>query len=132
MELSTDIAQDTFLKLWKKQLNYDEKKIKSLLYKIARNQFIDHKRRQKKEAEYLSEMKFQFSPGFQDNGLVELKENYERALLTLTEKQRVVFLMSRNENLKYSEIAGRLKISIKSVEKRMSKAILNIKQAMKI
>lgn len=41
----------------------------------------------------------------------------------MPEGQRVVFLMSRNEDLKYHEIAECLNISVKAVEKRMSAAL---------
>ena len=41
----------------------------------------------------------------------------------MPEKQRVVFLMSRIDNLKYAEIADQLGLSVKAVEKRMKKAL---------
>ena len=53
----------------------------------------------------------------------ELKRNYELCLDTLPEKQRVVFLMSRIDKMKYHEIASVVGISNKAVEKRMSKAL---------
>lgn len=53
----------------------------------------------------------------------QLKENYRLALNGMPEKQRTVFLMSRIENLKYTEIAEKVGISVKAVEKRMTKAL---------
>jgi len=41
----------------------------------------------------------------------------------MPENQRTVFLMSRNDELKYHEIAECLNISVKTVEKRMSAAL---------
>ena len=41
----------------------------------------------------------------------------------MPEKQRIVFLMSRMEELTYKEIAERLDLSVKAVEKRMSIAL---------
>lgn len=53
----------------------------------------------------------------------ELTSTYAKALEKMPETQRVVFLMSRNDELKYHEIAGCLDISVKAVEKRMSAAL---------
>jgi RNA polymerase sigma-70 factor (ECF subfamily) len=53
----------------------------------------------------------------------ELASSYAKALEKMPETQRVVFLMSRNDELKYSEIATCLDISVKAVEKRMSAAL---------
>ena len=46
----------------------------------------------------------------------------------MPEKQRTVFLMSRVEDLKYKEIAERLDLSQKAVEKRMSLALAFLKE----
>ncbi|UCH13169.1 MAG: RNA polymerase sigma-70 factor, partial [Bacteroidales bacterium] len=58
------------------------------------------------------------------------KANYVKALSELSEKQRTVFLMARMEGLKYREIAERLNISIKAVEKRMSITLAYLKKAL--
>jgi RNA polymerase sigma-70 factor (ECF subfamily) len=41
----------------------------------------------------------------------------------MPEIQRVVFLMNRNDEMKYQEIAECLQLSVKAVEKRMSGAL---------
>ncbi|MDD4638355.1 MAG: sigma factor-like helix-turn-helix DNA-binding protein, partial [Bacteroidales bacterium] len=53
----------------------------------------------------------------------ELAKQYSDALVSMPEKQRIAFLLSRNENLKYHEISQRLNISVKAVEKRVSGAL---------
>ena len=59
-------------------------------------------------------------------------ENYlNQVLESIPEHERVVFLMNRIEQLKYKEIAERLNISVKAVEKRMSKALVVIKEKIK-
>jgi RNA polymerase sigma-70 factor (ECF subfamily) len=53
----------------------------------------------------------------------ELKKKISESLAELPEKCREIFILSRHENLKYQEIADRQKISVKTVETQMSKAL---------
>ncbi len=132
-DLATDIAQEVFLKIWEKQIDYNPQKIKPLLYKIAGDLFVNFTRRQKVESNYLTEIKFNFKNEYFANKVEfeELKQIYENVLAILPENQRLVFVMSRMENLKYREIAERLQISVKTVEKRMSLALAELKKALK-
>ena len=53
----------------------------------------------------------------------ELHGQYLNALSVMNERQREVFLMNRSEEMTYKEIAERLDLSVKAVEKRMSQAL---------
>ena len=123
-ELASDLTQETFLTVWKNQYQTGEN-VKALLYKIAGNLFISQLRRQKVKTEYETDLKFNSREGFEETTVEyrELKLRYESTLNQLPEKQRVVFLMSRKDDLKYKEIADRLQISVKAVEKRMKLAL---------
>lgn len=131
-ELATDIAQDTFVKLWEKQFIITDGKIKGLLFKIAGDLFISSYRKQKTAMNFSLNMKPQDSDITPEEQLQfkELQASYKNALANLPDKQRVVFLMSRMEELKYREIAERLEISVKAVEKRMKNALEYLRQAM--
>ena len=133
-ELATDIAQEAFIKVWEKQFDYHPNRTKSLLYKIALDHYITHFRKGKVEAKYLNEVKLVSVDGIEDNSLEykELKSRYEKTLAKLPEKQREVFLMSRLEELTYKEIAERLEIGVKAVEKRMSLALGVLKREIKV
>lgn len=124
-ELATDIAQETFLKIWEKRNVIQMDKIKGLLFKIANNLFVSHYRKEKRAFEFFNHFQFEgISPSPEEQMTFnQLKENYQIALKGMPEKQRTVFLMSRVENLKYPEIATMTEISVKAVEKRMSKAL---------
>lgn len=129
-ELSTDLAQETFLKIWEKQLGAGHSNIKGLLFKIAGDLFVSHFRREKT----FSTIRFNLKST--DEGISpeeqmmfeEMKTRYEIALAGLPEKQRTVFLMSRLDQLKYHEIAERLGLSVKAIEKRMNLALSHLKK----
>ena len=124
-ELATDIAQEVFLKVWEKQFDFEENKTKGLLYKIAGDMFISQIRKNKVSDNYKQTIEFNHIEDNPEEILQykELKNTYEKALASLPEKQRIVFLMSRMEELTYKEIAERLDLSVKAVEKRMSIAL---------
>jgi len=132
-EIATDIAQDTFLRIWEKQIIIDHKTVKGLLFKIAGDLYISHYRKEK--------VAFNFFNTFQPNhksttpedeiNFQELKNAYDAALKSMPEKQRTVFLMNRIEELKYKEIADQLGLSVKAIEKRMSLALDHLKTHLK-
>jgi RNA polymerase sigma-70 factor (ECF subfamily) len=57
-----------------------------------------------------------------------LRRKIDQAILKLPEKCRVVFLMSRMEEMSYAEIAANLGISAKTVENQIGKALKLLRQ----
>jgi RNA polymerase sigma factor (sigma-70 family) len=131
--LSTDLAQNTFMRIWEKDMMLMPGSDAGLLYKIAGDLFVSHTRREKLRREAPDRIRFQQTVRNPDEELEfkELQEKYEKALVNLPENQRVVFLMSRMEDLTYAEIAARLTLSVKAVEKRMTGALARLKKEMK-
>ena len=124
--LSEDLSQDVFLKLWEKRDTVNQETVKSLLYTIANNLFINQLKKNKVSFNFilnegLSDKNTE-SPQYEME-MKEFGEHLQRVLAELPEKSREVFLMNRIDKLKYREIAERLDISVKAVEKRMTKAI---------
>ena len=128
--LSTDLAQDTFMKIWEKRLDLEPAKDAGLLYKIAGDLFVSHLRRDRISRGIIFELKIELTGESPEDILhyEELKGRYEKTLMTLPEKQRIVFLMSRMEELTYQEIADRLSLSVKAVEKRMTGALARLRK----
>ena len=124
-EVATDIAQETFLKIWEKRNRIQPDKTKGLLFKIANDLFISHYRKERRSFEFFKHYEFDPVSNSPEEELAfeQLKANYQKALDRMPEKERTVFLMSRVENLKYAEIAEMVNISVKGVEKRMKKAL---------
>ena len=132
-EVATDIAQDSFMKIWEKNLEYNENQIKGLLYKISKELWISQYRKLD------SARKFELNLTYEEESITpedlleydELRVKYEEVLSILPENQREVFLMSRMEDLTYKEIADRLDIGVKAIEKRMSLALRTLRKELK-
>ena len=126
-ELATDIAQDAFMKLWEKNFEYHPQQNVGLLYKLANDLFISGYRHAKIADNYKSHVRFKLNDeAIKPDEVMEyeqLKNEYEKALSEMSEKQRTVFLLNRRDGFKQTEIAEQLGISIKAVEKRMKNAM---------
>lgn len=127
-DLSSDIAQNVFMKVWTKKMEIADGNIKSLLYKMAGEDFISHLRHKKVESNYINTLDFKIINEAEDGDFYnEKKKEFEKALAELPEKQRTVLLMNKMGGLTYSEIAESLGLSNKAIEKRMGQALKTLK-----
>lgn len=123
-----DIVHDIFVNLWdKRDTIQEEKSVKSYLFRSVHNRCLNYIRDTKKfvdSEEYENQTEIILS---EDNNesyeTAELEVRIQDAINSLPEKCREVFLKSRVDELKYSEIAEILNISIKTVENQISKAL---------
>jgi len=131
LETAEDIVQECFIKLWENCRKVPVEKAKSYLFTIGNNMFLNIKKHEqvvrKHKQTTLTGDKNIISPEF-----IMIEEEYARKLQalidSLPEKQKRVFVMSRIEKKKYKEIAEELKVSIKTVEKRMSLALVYLRK----
>lgn len=129
-DLATDIAQETFVRVWEKKLAPPRGKAAGLLYKIAHDLMISHYRREKVKMNYRGQLGLTETDSSPEENLIfqELLDKYNDLLARMPEKQRTVFLLSRADELKYHEIAARMGIGVKAVEKRMTLALKLIRK----
>ena len=128
-DLSKDIAQNIFMKVWTKKIEIASGNIKSLLFKMATDEFISYIRKKKLQKEYTEslDLKLIREPDNNDNFL-EKKVLFQKALNQLPEKQKTALLMNKMQGLTYKEIAEILNLSQKAIEKRIGLAIKALKQ----
>ncbi len=129
-DLASDVAQESFAKLWEKRPYNDSSKLRGLLFKMAGDIFISNYRKKNSELKFRTTLtqKFENKTPEEELQYIELKTKYEKALNEMPETQRVVFLMSRHDKKRYKEIAEVTGLGIKAVEKRMSKALQFIRE----
>lgn len=130
IQAAEDILQDVFVKLWNNCSNVSFDKVKSYLYSIANNVFINQVKHLKVVQNYKQHHKKESTNESPEFILLEKEflEKLETTIVRLPEKQREVFLLSRIEKKKYKEIAVQLNISVKAVEKRMHQALVTMRQ----
>jgi len=125
IKLSEDLVQDVFLQLWENRKKVKEETLRSYLFTIARNCYFKDYRKQKSHLKFKSgyfEKVENESPEF----LLELKEfdtKLQKTISDLPEKCRTIYLMNRIDEMTYQEIADSFQVTIKAIEKQMSKAL---------
>jgi len=130
MNLAEDLTQDAFMILWTKRDTIDPEKVKSYLFTIANNLFLNNVKHQKVVLRFNQQPVNTVSretPQYMMES-EEFKASLERAIAELPEKNRIVFLMNRIDKMTYKDIAERLGLSVKAVEKRMTKALQRLRE----
>ncbi|MEN8157470.1 MAG: RNA polymerase sigma-70 factor [Bacteroidota bacterium] len=132
--ISQDIVHEVYLKVWKKRDTIEPATVDALLFKMTRNMCLNYiKHLRVVENRHVELRKTQtweelYRIGFLKDEPVlliekELKQKINSIIEALPVKCREVFLLSRMKGLKNREIANQLNISLKAVEKHISRAI---------
>ncbi|HTJ51616.1 MAG TPA: RNA polymerase sigma-70 factor [Cyclobacteriaceae bacterium] len=131
-----EIVQSAFLSVWEKRDTLDIKtSLKSYLYTMVRNTSLNVIKHEKIKQKYVGEamaIEDRSHEGVAQAVLSsELEDRIQMAMEVLPEQCRLVFKLSRFEELKYAEIAEQLDISIKTVENHMGKALKIMREQLK-
>lgn len=135
------VVQDAFVKLWeiRHELNSDSN-LRNFLFTLVKNNCLNILKRRQillKHHEKIRwmEMNYQYESlaRMGDNYLEynELKEKIDLAIRNLPEHCRVVFEMSRFEELKNREISEKLGVTQKTVEAHLTKALKILRNELK-
>ncbi|MFV0454641.1 MAG: sigma-70 family RNA polymerase sigma factor [Pseudomonas sp.] len=128
---AADVAQDTFMRILASREQLGLREPKAFIATVARRLLIDRARRSRIEQAYLEAL-YQASleiEGFpspeQVLQAVEALAQIAAALQGLREKPRQAFLLRHLDGLPHAEIAERLGVSVKMVQKYLVQALLH-------
>jgi len=131
IEVSEEITQNIFLKIWQRRESlHPDGNLRAYLYQCARNAINNYIRHENIKNKYLNEQEsFQSNPMTPEKKLLntELKNFLETAISELPTKRRKIFLYAFEEGLPRKEISERLGISIKTVEDHLWKALKSLR-----
>lgn len=132
---SEEVVQQLFVQLWEKRASLKiTNSIQSYLYRAVRNTSLNkikHGKVRQLYAEEISSMVQQSEPSSSITLQKELQEQINKAIDGLPEQCKLIFKMSRFEELKYAEIATQLGLSIKTIENQMGKALRIMREKLK-
>jgi len=122
-----EIVQQVLFKLWERSGHLSVSgPVAAYLYRAVHNESLNFLKHQKVKASHQLHVAYSMKNKAEHvHGKIatrELEKKFREALNELPEQCRTVFQLSRFEDMKYREIADKLDISIKTVEKHMGKA----------
>lgn len=125
--VAEEIVQEVFIKIWQKreQLN-PELHFGAYLKKITLNHVLNHLKKVAREKTLQNEL-FNYLSLIRNNAEdslleKELLKTYEEAIAQLPPQKKIIYQLSRNEELSHDEIAKKLNISKNTVKNHMVEA----------
>jgi RNA polymerase sigma-70 factor (ECF subfamily) len=132
--VAEELSQDVFLELWRRRESLaPDSSVAGYLLQAVRNRALNHLRHlqvQKKSAVYVEALTEPAEHADAEAQAGELHDAIQVAIAALPPRTREVFLMSRERNLRYSEIAELLGVSVKAVEANMSRALRQLRDGL--
>jgi RNA polymerase sigma-70 factor, ECF subfamily len=144
VDIANEIVQETYIKVWEIKDSLDENlSIKAFLYKCTHNNCINYIKKaqvtHKLTEKYITELSYRLkflgenqpNSFFDDLAEEELELCVQKAIDSLPQQCREIFLMSRFKGLTYLEIANKLSISVNTVKTQLSRALQKIRLGIK-
>jgi len=134
-DAAEDAVQDAFIAVWnRRDALPDATKLSAYLYRAVRNRALNQLRGQKGIASLDDEDSEE--PSVEPAALsaiehAELADAVAAAIDALAPRTREVFLLSREQELTYAEIAETLGISVKTVETLMGRALRTLRATLR-
>lgn len=127
-DTAEETVQQVFLRLWEKDWQRGiHTSVRSYLYRAVYNESVNLIKRERLKMRYEIDQQHRVDYTYAQQSDAELRKQLHMALSQLPEKSRMVFEMSRFQELKYQEIAEMLTLSLKTVEGHMTKALKHLR-----
>src|SRR6195952_3719319 len=126
-----DLAQDVFVKVWKNLPGFrNDAQLYTWMYRIATNECITflNKKKQKNNIP-LDDVAYELAGTLADSSYFhgdQAQLKLEQAILTLPEKQRLVFHMKSYDDMKYEEMSDVLGTSVGALKASFHLAVKKI------
>lgn len=134
MDRARDVVQDVFLTLWERRAKWSvHGSLKSYLYQAVRNRALNASRdrsTRRRAYEVHQERRAQVRHRTAEDTAHyhELSDAIHRAIDQLPPRRRMVFLLHRQHDLTYVEVAQTMGITRKTVENQMGRALKFLRQ----
>lgn len=128
-DAAEDVVQGMFIALWNRRESLpDVEALPAYLHRAVRNRALNHLRDHRRARGHATTSTTEDEPGIDpsveaDLRVADLDAVLQRALQTLAPRTREVFVLSRQHELTYQQIATTLGISVKTVETLMGRAL---------
>ena len=134
-EICEEIVQDIFIGIWKNRRNLEIKvSLEKYLFSCVRYQVFNQFRKNQKNlrSELFENLEQRCTHENPESEVLykELEHKVDSIVKELPEKCRMVYKMSREEQLSHKEISNRLNISPKTVENHITKALFVLRASM--
>jgi RNA polymerase sigma-70 factor, ECF subfamily len=134
-DTAEEIVQDLFFRLWQdKEKIKIESSLNGYLFRSVHNRCLHYIEHLKVVERHSQEMIPETNESPENPADIlqykELQAKIARIVERLPERCGKIFMMNRFEGLKYSEIAERLSLSIKTVEANMGRALKEFRKAL--
>jgi RNA polymerase sigma-70 factor (family 1) len=133
-EIAEELVSDVFYNIWKNRERITVTSPKAYLFTSVRNKSFDYLRKVKRsvcvDLEAANHIPATVNSSYEVMIHDELHHRFERSVANLPKQCRLIFELSRDEGMKYKEIAVMLNISIKTVETQMGRALKNLRKSL--
>ncbi|MBV4357531.1 RNA polymerase sigma-70 factor [Pinibacter aurantiacus] len=130
--VAQDAVQEVFIALWQRNAEVDIQTLNAYLHQAVRFQILKAIKKQKADEQFYSRLVNITANIVYENPLLfkEQESLLKDILDTLPEDCRLIFHMSREEQMTYKQIALQLNISEKTVEKKMTFCLKHFRQVL--